>query len=85
MTLAVTLSYFSLFPQQRYCTLLLRNFLLAPLRKLFVEVAFVLDRVYFVNKSKFHVVIYMQKLECLTNLHLEVVICFLKLLDVHVL
>ncbi len=49
--------------------LLIGNFLLAPLRKFLVEVAFVLDQVDLVNKSKLHVVVDVQKLECLANLH----------------
>lgn len=65
--------------------LLIENFLLAPLRKFLVEVAFVLDQVDLVNKSKLHVVVDMQKLECLANLHLEVIVCLFKFRDVHIL
>ena len=65
--------------------LLIDNFLLAPLRKFLVEVAFVLDQVDLVNKSKLHVVVDMQKLECLANLHFEVIVCLFKFRDVHIL
>lgn len=56
-----------------------------PLGKLPVEIAFVLDLVNLINKSKLHFVIDVKKLEALTYLHLQVVVCFFELENVHVL
>ncbi len=82
ISLKATLSISSL---PRIRTILLRNYLFVPLRQFLVEVAFILDRVDLFNESKFHVVVYVQKLESLADLHLEVIVCLFKFWDVHVL
>ena len=50
-----------------------------------MEVGFVLNVVDAFNELKLHLVIYVELLVALTNLHLEVVVSLLNLADVHFL